>query len=67
MKKIILNAVKYFVFLFLIIEIFPYILNKMGLKEIGLQTLSIAAFSIGISIRSHTKDESSRSNMNCIK
>ncbi len=51
MKKIILNAVKYFIFLFFIIEVVPYMLNKGDLREIGLQTLLIAVFSIGISIR----------------
>jgi len=55
MKKIILNAVKYFAFLFLIIEAFSYILNKGDFKEIGLQTLLIAVFSIEISIRDYNK------------
>jgi len=55
MKKIILNAVKYFAFLFLIIKAFSYILNKGDFKEIGLQTLLIAVFSIEISIRDYNK------------
>lgn len=51
MKKIILDAVKHFVFLFLVLEIIPYIVNSEGdIKEMVLQTMVIIVFSIAISI-----------------
>lgn len=63
MKKIVLDAVKHFLFLFLVLEMIPYVINRTGdKKEILLQTVVIMFFSIAISIfnskRQKSKDDS---------
>lgn len=57
MKKIIKGAVKYFLFLFFVIEVIPYIADGGNLLEIGLQTIVIAFFSVVISIFSNGRKE----------
>lgn len=57
MKKILQGAVKYFLFLFVVIEVIPYIADGGNLLEIGLQTIVIAFFSVVILIFSNRKKE----------
>lgn len=55
--QIIKKSIKYFIYMFIVIELIPYVFNHDSLDNIVLQSLVLFIFSLGIAFREYKRDQ----------